>query len=124
MYANGGFGSQIGRINPVENSTDSISALWQAKLKQAGTVWQYYRLIGSQWLNAEGSRGTSVFGIPPAQANTAMESYLQVLKPATGGGSCMSCHGFATGSYDKLFANLSFTLGYPKKDTVCNTNKK
>jgi hypothetical protein len=124
QYAKGGFGSQIGRINPVENSTDSITRIWQNKLKQTGTVWQYYRLIGSQWLNVEASRGTSVFGIPPAQANTAMESYLQAVIPKVGSGSCMSCHGFATGSYNKLFANLSFTLGYPLKDTVCKTNKK
>ncbi len=125
QYAFAGFGSQIGRINPVEQSTDSISRLWQKKLAGMGSVWQYYRLIGSQWLNAEDSHGqTSTIGIPTAQANTAMGSYLQVVKPKTGSGSCMSCHGFANGSYNKLNANLSFTLGYPPADSNCNTVKK
>lgn len=125
QYASGGFGSQIGRINPVEQSTDSISTLWRNKLKGIGSVWQYYRLIGSQWLNAENSRGPdNTVGIPTAQANTAMESYLQIVNPSTGSGSCMSCHGFAKGSYNKLGANLSFTLGYPPVDSNCNTNKK
>lgn len=124
LYATGGYGSQIGRINLVESSTDSISTLWRNKLKKAGSVWQYYRLIGSQWLNAEDSRGPdNTLGIPTAQANTAMESYLQIVKPATGSGSCMSCHGFATGTYSKLNANLSFTLGYALKDTVCKPKK-
>jgi hypothetical protein len=119
QYAKGGFGSQIGRINPVENSTDSISKLWQNKLKQSGTVWQYYRLIGSQWLNVEDSQGPgNTVGIPTAQANTAMESYLQVVIPKSGSGSCMSCHGFATGSFNKLYANLSFTLGYALPDSA------
>ncbi|MBL7731049.1 MAG: hypothetical protein JNM88_07725 [Chitinophagaceae bacterium] len=126
QYALNGYGSQIGRINPVEASTDSISTLWRNKLKAVKSVWQYYRLIGSQWLNAEDSRGPSnTFGIPPAQANTAMESYLQILKPGTGSGSCMNCHGFATGSYQNLNANLSFTLGYPPADSLnCITGKK
>lgn len=118
QYSNGGFGSQIGRINPVESSTDSISRIWQNKLKEAGSVWQYYHLIGSQWLNVEGSHGTSTFGIPPKQANTAMESYLQRLVVSSGSGSCMGCHGmYATGSYPKLLANLSFTLSHAPQDS-------
>lgn len=116
QYATGGYGSQIGRINPVEKSTDSISTIWRNKLKKAGSVWQYYRLIGSQWKNVEGSHGITL-GIPPKQANTAMESYLQVYKPEKGSGSCMSCHGFATGVYPKLNANLSFTLKRALMDT-------
>lgn len=126
QYAVGGYGSQIGRINPVEKSTDSISTLWRNKLQKAGSVWQYYRLIGSQWLNAEDSRGLgNIYGIPVAQANTSMESYLQIVNTKTGGGSCMNCHGFATGSFDKLNANLSFTLGYPPVDSnKCKTSTK
>lgn len=124
LYANGEYGSQIGRINLVESSTDSISTLWRNKLKKINSVWQYYRLIGSQWLNAEDSRGPkNTLGIPTAQANTAMESYLQIVKPASGSGSCMSCHGFATGTFDSLNANLSFVLGYASKDTACNGKK-
>jgi hypothetical protein len=124
-YSNGAYGSQIGRINAVERSTDSISTIWRNKLKQLNSVFQYYRLIGSQWLNAEDSRGpANTVGIPTAQANTAMESYLQIVKPKTGSGSCMSCHGFATGSFSKLNANQSFTLGYPPADSAnCKTPK-
>ncbi|MCX6320064.1 MAG: hypothetical protein NTW29_22485 [Bacteroidetes bacterium] len=124
LYATNGYGSQIGRINVVESSTDSISTLWRNKLKGINSVWQYYRLIGSQWLNAEDSRGpANTLGIPTAQANTAMESYLQIVKPATGSGSCMSCHGFATGKYDKLNADLSFVLKFARKDTLCSKQK-
>lgn len=124
QYAVNGYGSQIGRINPVEASTDSISTRWRNKLKEAGSVWQYYRLIGSQWLNAQASRpgGGNTYGIPPAEANTAMESYLQVVK-AGGSGSCMNCHSYATGSYQPLIGNLSFTISYPKPDSSGCTTK-
>lgn len=104
-YAANGYGTQVGRINPVEASTMAISAQWQQKLK--GTVWQYYKLIGSQWVSEE--NGKTVVGIPAAQANTAAETYLQVLNPAQGSGSCVSCHRFAISATGGN-ANFSFVL--------------
>lgn len=117
-YAQAGYyGTQAARINPVEKSTQSISAQWQAQLK--GTVWENYRLIGSQWLNEEGSRGASLtLGIPEKQANLALETYLQPVNTNTGSGSCMNCHGGATATFSPLYSNLSFVLTYPVPDSA------
>jgi hypothetical protein len=116
-YAQAGrYGTQAARINPIEISTQAISAQWQQKLK--GTVWENYRLIGSQWLDEEGSRGPSLtIGIPEKQANNVLETYLQKIDTKTGSGSCMNCHGGATATYSQLYSNLSFVLSYPAPDS-------
>ncbi|HYE55047.1 MAG TPA: hypothetical protein VD996_09400 [Chitinophagaceae bacterium] len=81
----GHFGTQVVRVYPVYRYTQQINDVWQAKLK--GTVWANYRLIGTQWQQAE--------SFPPPNApaflgNTTLETYIQ---PTA---SCITCHGFAT----------------------------
>lgn len=108
-YANGQYGTQAGRFYPVETSTEEITAWWQKKL--SGTVWQNYRLIGSQWRPEE--FGIAEAGLPKFEANITLETYLQ---PTS---SCIGCHGtFATTATGKP-SDLSFLLGIPDS-TNCN----
>jgi len=78
------FGTQAVRQYPVYKYTEQINKIWQAKLK--GTVWANYRLIGTQWQQAESHPPPNA---PHFLANTTLETYIQ--KDA----SCISCHGFA-----------------------------
>lgn len=112
---NGKYGTQVGRLYPIESATVTINEQWQTKLN--GTVWQHYKLIGSQWASEE--NGASTVGIPVKQANTVVETYLQPLNQKTGfSGSCITCHAVATTAVGQN-ANFSFLLGIP--DSVgCN----
>ena len=101
----GKYGTQVGRIHPVESSTQTINKMWQQKLK--GTVWENYKLIASQWFDEERSgHPQPVVGIPKYAANTIAETYFQPK------GSCMTCHGFAETS-TKEWADYSFVLSIP-----------
>ncbi len=103
---NGKYGTQVERTDSIFYATEKVNAIWRAKLK--GTIWANYKLIGTQWLNAEDSRPGDILGIPPQLTNTVLETYIQG-KPI---GSCMNCHGFATGAVKKLNSDLSFLLGH------------
>lgn len=106
---NGKYGTQVERIDSIFYATENVNKIWRAKLK--GTIWANYKLIGTQWLNAEDSRPGNVLGIPQQLVNTTLETYIQG-KPI---GSCMNCHGFATGADTLLNANQSFLLGHATK---------
>ena len=103
---NGKYGTQVERTDSIFYATEKVNAIWREKLK--GTVWANYKLIGTQWLNAENSRPGNIIGIPAMLTNTTLETYVQN-SPA---GSCMNCHGNATGAVPQLHANLSFLLGH------------
>ncbi|MEQ1678276.1 MAG: hypothetical protein ABL876_16355 [Chitinophagaceae bacterium] len=85
---NGKFGTQAIRQFPIFSLTDYINRLWRAKLK--GTVWANYRLIGSQWQNAETFPPPNA---PALLANTTLETYIQSFA------SCISCHQGAVVQY-------------------------
>jgi hypothetical protein len=82
----GTFGTQAPRYYSIYVSTDSMNKVWQAKL--SGTVWQYYKLVGTQWFSQE-TFGHFVPNAPVYLGNTTMETYIQP------GASCISCHSFA-----------------------------
>ena len=105
----GKYGTQVIRTDSIFFATEKVNEIWREKLK--GTVWANYKLIGTQWLNAENSRPGNIVGIPGMLSNTTLETYVQS-KPE---GSCMNCHGFATGAVPKLHADLSFLLGHASR---------
>jgi hypothetical protein len=90
---------QTSRLTPISPSgqvgptTDQINAQWQQAL--AGTVWQNYKLVATQWPtvpNGQNFKSGGAFPVnsdtpfPAANvANTTMETYLQR-------NSCMRCH--------------------------------
>ncbi len=99
---------QVTRLNPIPTtpasaSTVDINRIYQQLL--AGTVWQYYELVFTQWpsqpdkftLMEKGGVYPNDCGVAfPANGitNTTMETYFQSPSDAVGAGgnSCMSCH--------------------------------
>jgi len=82
---------------PIHPSTKDTNSQYTTKLKEKGTVWQYYRLVMTQWpiQNSTPSRpGTPRWTFPGAYnyasafANTTMETFYQE-NIRTG---CMNCH--------------------------------
>lgn len=77
------------QVAPVVEGPTSVQALnqqVQQRLKDVGSVWQYYRLIGTQWPPDPGSGGPPQ-PVPAVLANPVMETYV----PADDA-SCMNCH--------------------------------
>lgn len=102
--------SQITRVitdnNSVSDSrwTNHLNEVMQKKL--AGTVWENYRLISTQWPSDPTGPGAGN-PAPVSLGNPVMETYMQV------NGSCMGCHlGSTFGGDDKKSqdANFSFML--------------
>lgn len=85
----GVFGTQVLRLFPVFRVTDSLNAIFQAKL--AGSVWANYKLVGTQWFRAstDAPGGPQPPNAPARLANTTLETYDQTFA------SCTTCHGFA-----------------------------
>lgn len=100
----------------VSTWTDSLNAEMQKKL--AGTVWENYRLISTQWPVDSGT-GRAGNPAPISLGNPVMETYMQV------NGSCMNCHAGATygPSSDLEAANFSFMLQRAHKTTTPSTTK-
>jgi hypothetical protein len=111
-------GTQISRCWGIYPLTQQLNAQWQAKLREAGSVFANYMLIGTQW-------GTSIEGggqapgpedaAPNYLSNSVVETYLQTFWQKTGPdagfntGSCVSCHSLATlTTPSTLSADLSF----------------
>jgi hypothetical protein len=91
--------SQICRVNQISSqSTTKQNEKWKESLRAVAksSVWQYYQLIGTQWLShpeipysnkAEGPNISrrGIMPISPPLTNVAMEPYAQ-------GVSCIVCH--------------------------------
>ena len=99
------YGSQITRTDSVYVPTDSMNAMWRAKL--GNSVFRHYRLIGSQWQAiVPGYPKNDTSEAPPILGNTALESFI----PTTS--NCIGCHTFATtADSTHKFADFSFLLG-------------
>lgn len=83
--------AQVVRVNKVEKSTEKINAYYLGLIKkyEPESVWQYYKLIGTQWpfdpdLLTPGRNYT-----PEILANTVLETFNQTTS------SCMDCHSHA-----------------------------
>jgi hypothetical protein len=106
---------QVTRVNaipttPATFSTVDLNAAFQKLV--AGTVWQNYQLIATQWPTNPtqfkvGGTYPGDCGTPfpnDGVANTAIETYDQTPAPGTGN-SCMSCHYLTAGT------DFSWVLG-------------
>ncbi|MEC4892492.1 MAG: hypothetical protein SAL07_01415 [Oscillatoria sp. PMC 1051.18] len=86
--------SQICRSNPVSRSAQKQNEVWQNAFRQVdkSSVWQYYRLIGTEWLqhpqipysHKTGQR-RKITPLKRFLINVALEPYAQ-------GVSCIVCH--------------------------------
>lgn len=99
----GEHGTQVYRSVPIYGETEDVNKEWRAKV--AGTVWQYYQLIGSQWSVPLDQPTQPIIGIPAVLGNTSLETYIQP------GASCVNCHhDFATTAFNQP-SDFSFVLG-------------
>jgi hypothetical protein len=120
-----GGGTQVSRCWAVYSVTAELNRQWRGKLAQAGSVFQNYMLVGTQW----GASITSTpdpkvphDAVPSYLSNTVVETYLQTLynpNDAFGTGSCVSCHTAAVlPAKPKVSSNLSFLPFLAKHDLV------
>lgn len=135
--------NQVTRINAVPPSTVSLNGIVQGLPGIQGTVWQYYRLINTQWpidpslpvvVNDPGTANDaypqgSGNPTPDAQesptspregvANITMETYFQKAKPffKTFGSSCMHCH-YQAAQTD--FSWVVVDMAYPRNPQAGN----
>jgi len=91
---------------------DNIAQLnrdMQAALRETGSVFQHYELIGTQWpeTTAPGQSGQppTVFNaIPALLGNTTLETYIQNTS------SCMGCHSVAGTDRTRRWVSADFTF--------------
>lgn len=99
----GGFGTQVVRCWDLFKDTARLNALWHEKL--AGTIWQNYFLISTQW---RGNYGGGIFGngeVPRFLTNSTLETFGQYDE----NGTCIGCHAEARTAVGQD-ANFSFLL--------------
>ncbi|WP_298902065.1 hypothetical protein [uncultured Psychroserpens sp.] len=89
------FGTQVTRVYPIYYCTEQLNAIWQAKLKSLGSVFENYKLVGTQWMvPTDGTPPPLKINAPYLLANTTAETYMQETS------SCISCHTFAGIEYN------------------------
>lgn len=109
-FGNDSFGTQVMRIFPIFSTTQQINKIWQKKL--AGTVWENYQLVGTQWRTPSNGGAPYELDAPILLSNTTQETYFQAKRIA----SCAFCHAMATvpfitpGDTVKKDADHSFIL--------------
>jgi hypothetical protein len=143
----------IERIRPINNdlpdvvirSTEATNDVWQDALRKKNSVWQYYRLVLTQWSFGDfcpwygcGDPGYTIPGSTPPRctgpvdcnhlpdssiANMTMETWLQDGKWGTtdiAAPGCMACHnkvGIAAPKHEPLDFVFSLRINaYPSKD--------
>ncbi|MES2133116.1 MAG: hypothetical protein V4506_12290 [Bacteroidota bacterium] len=103
----GKYGTQAVRSNPVYAPTEAVNQVWQKALRNMGSVFANYRLIGSQWSVVSETFPADTIPAPDTLANTTLETYIQ-------NSSCtMTCHKFAQDAAGKN-ADFSFILGHAR----------
>lgn len=102
-----GFTSQVVRIISITEDTQNLNKEFQALL--AGTVWENYMLISTQW-PTDASSPTDPTGAPAPQflANTTLETYIQGEVPLASS-SCIDCHNNAT-TTQGTFSDFTYVL--------------
>lgn len=101
------FGSQVSRCWSIYAMTASLNTQWRAELRKAGSVFQNYMLVGSQWGFITVGRNPMQGFLPKYIANTLIETYLQRARvPAER--SCMACHINATLPAQSVTSDFSF----------------
>jgi hypothetical protein len=94
-FATGGkYGTQVVRCQPIYDVAKETTRRWSAKL--AGTPWQYYQLVGTQWQTAGDPPRPPINTIPKYVLNTTLETYLQKRAgESVPQSACIQCHNFA-----------------------------
>ena len=115
-------GTQVSRCWSIYALTQQLNTQWRAALHKAGSVFENYMLVGTQW----GATTTNppdpkiaFGGVPNFLSNSVVETYLQLSvdpKNPFGNGSCISCHVSATLNDNKTPSNLSFLPNLAQKD--------
>ncbi|MGQ0792708.1 MAG: c-type cytochrome [Deltaproteobacteria bacterium] len=134
-----GVPNQIQRVAPVASAepdcsqpaealdnAQKLNSDVQAALANAGSVLKNYELINTQWpLQPTSLKPSTVFmALPPALANTTMETFVQ---PTS---TCVGCHSTArtVSAENFVSSDFSFTLNNampkPKNDKIIPTPKK
>jgi len=98
----------VQRLVDIAKSTKDTNAMYQAALRQQGSVWQFYQLVMTQWPvppNTPANDGSPAHTTPPlgsatAFANVTMETFDQT-RIARG---CMACHNDTRNESDFLWA--------------------
>lgn len=98
----------VQRLTPINASTVSTNMAYRGLLRSAGSVWQFYQLVMTQWplkasqpsLPATPANTFPGTGATTAFANTTMETFDQT-DSATG---CMACHNFTKLPTDFLWS--------------------
>ena len=93
------------RRQHIEPETEQVNAAWQAKLREAGSIWQNYKLVMTQWpflFNAAAADAYTAIPVPPcigaapgsATANVVLETFFQDAAVCDNQAktSCMTCH--------------------------------
>jgi hypothetical protein len=90
----GKYGTQVVRCQPIYQEAQDMTRRWSGKL--AGTVWQYYQLVGTQWQTPGDPPRPPINAIPKYVLNTTLETYLQKSGTQTAPQTaCIQCHNFA-----------------------------
>ncbi len=126
----GKYGTQVVQCAKPYDLTAEVDRQWRAKLKEVGSVFANYTLIGTQWGAALEPTPDEFWrnAVPDFLSNTTMETYVQTdhfafnpnkTEMLKGPGSCVGCHLSATLAYEKeekgkkksFPADLSFMPG-------------
>ncbi|WP_257387495.1 hypothetical protein [Tahibacter caeni] len=102
-----GFTSQIVRVTPITAATVALTDAFTGLL--AGTVWQNYLLVSTQWPTDPQSK-TDPNGVPAPMylANSTLETYIQGTVPQASS-SCTNCHGNAAATTGRT-SDFTFVL--------------
>lgn len=88
--------AQVVRRNKILSITEEINNYYRENIKkfEPESVWQYYKLVGTQWPGKPEFFTVSGDYTPPLLANTVLETYLQKTS------SCLDCHSQARFLYN------------------------
>jgi hypothetical protein len=124
----------VKRVKPVNDFTKATNQRYQQALKKEGSVWQYYKLVVTQWPTPANSNldGSSKNTIPGAKngdrpasdstsfANITMETYQQS-KISQG---CMNCHNVVRDTADFLWTMFNHAGPKPEVPAIPPSLKK
>ena len=103
----------VQRLKPLHPFTKQTNAIYQAACKKEGVVWQYYKLVMTQWPsppNSPQNDGTPPRTIPGKKSNTDRSDTtaysnitMETFEQSTIISGCMNCHNIVGRKTDFLF---------------------
>ncbi len=102
------FPKEVKQYSFAKNGCSLEDCPMNVKPESAGTAWENYMLVNTQWPTAvELPAGRPE---PDSLANAVMETYFQGTTPQSQTSSCMGCHYLATGVLEKPEPKADFTF--------------